>query len=351
VGAISFDDGSGKKAVREKDAPGSTPAGGSSLHRIRIVIRLAVLLLFLFDCTRLVMLYLFGNGLLGFEWGRPQLSAGLSPLGGLFDLSAFFHTGCIDPALPSSMVIVILGLALSLLLKRSFCGWICPVKTVLDGLGMLGSKVFGGLHPSSRLVQVLRAPKTIFALLVIAVAMFLIPSDAIVGLWSAPYWAASDMAVLLVFLKPGLAVICIAAAVMGASLLLGRNVWCEFLCPLGGIYGLVSLASPLTVRRDNEACVNCGACAAACSEHLPVDSSQGSIRALECTGCLECVDACPRKQALRPVLFGRVVLSPIIVPAAVIVIWVGIWLLALACGVWYGTVSLQWAIQAVASAG
>lgn len=349
MSAASLDGGSNKKA--ERNAARSDPARGRAVHRARLVIRLAVLLLFLFDCVRLVVLYLYGNGLLGFEWGRPQLSAGLSPLSGLFDLSVLFHTGRIDPALPASMSIIILGLVLSLLLKRSFCGWICPVKTILDGLGAIGSKLFGGVRVPPRLARVLRAPKTIAALLIIAFAAFLVPSDAIIGLWSAPYWAASDMAVLLVFLKPGLVIVCSAAAVLGASLLLGRNVWCEFLCPLGGIYGLVSLASPVTVQRTDDACVQCGACAAACPEHLSVDISEGSIRALECTGCMECVSACPSKQALHPMLFGRIAIPPIAVPIAVGAIWVAIWLLALFFGIWYGTVSIQWAMQAVASVG
>jgi len=267
VGTASLDDGSDAKA--KQDAAKSGSVERKAVHRARLAIRLAVLVLFLLDCIRLVVLYLYGNGLLGFEWGRPQLSAGLSPLSGLFDLSVLFHTGRIDPTLPASMVIIILGFVLSLVLKRSFCGWICPIKTIFDGLGAIGSKLFGGVRLPPRVVRVLRAPKTIGALIVLAIALFLVPSDAIIGLWSAPYWAASDMAVLLVFLKPGLAVVCIAAAVVGANLLLGRNVWCEFLCPLGGIYGLVSLASPVTVRRTSEACVQCGACAAACAEYLP----------------------------------------------------------------------------------
>ena len=61
--------------------------------------------------------------------------------------------------------------------------------------------------------------------------------------------------------------------------------------------GLVSLASPLRIRRDPERCIDCARCAKACPSSLAVDWLI-TIRSAECTGCLHCVAACPAEGAL-----------------------------------------------------
>ncbi|MGD0800634.1 MAG: 4Fe-4S binding protein [Terracidiphilus sp.] len=49
--------------------------------------------------------------------------------------------------------------------------------------------------------------------------------------------------------------------------------------------GLVSLLSPVKIRRDAEACLDCGKCAKACPACLPVDRLI-QIRSAECNACL-----------------------------------------------------------------
>src|ERR1035437_8790231 len=41
----------------------------------------------------------------------------------------------------------------------------------------------------------------------------------------------------------------------------GQNFWCRYLCPYGALMGLVSLASPLRIRRETSLCIDCGKCA------------------------------------------------------------------------------------------
>ena len=61
--------------------------------------------------------------------------------------------------------------------------------------------------------------------------------------------------------------------------------------------GLVSLASPLRIRREPEVCIDCAKCAKACPAALPVDRLI-TIRSAECLGCMQCVAACPAEGAL-----------------------------------------------------
>jgi ferredoxin len=62
--------------------------------------------------------------------------------------------------------------------------------------------------------------------------------------------------------------------------------------------GIVSIFSPAKIRRDAEACIDCGKCNKACPSHLAVDMLV-QIRSVECTGCMECIAVCPAENALQ----------------------------------------------------
>lgn len=320
------------------------------LHALRTTVRAIVLILFTVDCVRLALLYFWVQGAVDVNFGRPQLSAGLSPLSGLFDLWTWVKTGQVDPALPASMVIVLMGLIMSVFAKRSFCSWMCPVGTLFDALGVVGRRIFPGVHVSPKVQRVIQAPKFVLGLFVIGFVLFLVPTSTILVAWNAPYWRVSDMAVLKLFIQPGAPIAVVGLVVLGLSLLLGRNYWCHGICPLGGIYGIASKASPLVVARDPKACINCKACSKACGAHIAVAESTSPLRTGDCTGCMECVAACPAEGALELRFFKKPV--PLwMVPCAVLVIWIVVWVAAVALGVWYGTVTPEQIIMGMRTLG
>ena len=64
---------------------------------------------------------------------RPEAVAGIIPVGALMSFFLWLKTGVFDAVVPAGIVIIVGALVLSVVFKRGFCGWVCPVGTVLGG--------------------------------------------------------------------------------------------------------------------------------------------------------------------------------------------------------------------------
>ena len=113
----------------------------------------------------------------------------------------------------------------------------------------------------------------------------------------SPFGIVADVKMLNFFRNMGTLGIVVMAALVVLSVLI-QNFWCRFLCPYGALMGIVSIFSPVKIRRDAQACIDCGKCNKACPSQLPVDRLV-QIRSVECTGCMECVAVCPAENALQ----------------------------------------------------
>jgi len=68
--------------------------------------------------------------------------------------------------------------------------------------------------------------------------------------------------------------------------------FCQYLCPLGAIYGWFNRFSLVQVHWERERCTSCGACEKACPVALSVSEIS---RSPECIRCGRCIEACPGK--------------------------------------------------------
>lgn len=66
--------------------------------------------------------------------------------------------------------------------------------------------------------------------------------------------------------------------------------FCQYLCPLGAIYGWFNRFSLVQIHWEKDACVSCGACQRNCPVNLAPEQISVSP---ECIKCGQCIDACP----------------------------------------------------------
>lgn len=164
---------------------------------------------------------------------------------------------------------------------RVFCGWVCPLGTVIDGVGRLRGRWAGVRVPR----KVSRARFWVFGALLGGAA-----AGANFGGWLDPL-AMSFRALHLgrgVWQGSFVAAISLAlvAAAVGLALLAPR-LWCRAVCPLGAALSLPAWLAPYR-RRTGGSCTECGACLGACPMgNTPADSSP-----TRCIGCRRCEASC-----------------------------------------------------------
>ena len=76
-------------------------------------------------------------------FAKPLSPEGFLPIGSLMSLKLWLTTGSWDPWHPAGMVILGAALVVSLALRKSFCGWICPVGSLSEALWRGGRRLFG----------------------------------------------------------------------------------------------------------------------------------------------------------------------------------------------------------------
>ena len=244
----------------------------------------------------------------------------------------------------ASSALALLVLLLSLVFGRAWCGWICPLGTVLDLIPLQSGRKKRSAPAEGwrRLKYILLLTSLAAALLGNLTLLFLDPLTIVQRTLTVSFWPAVDRIVTAVearlyllpafagpisvvdsLLRPALLPVqplYYRDAFLFATIFLGvialnlfaERFWCRYLCPLGGLLGL---ASKLAIfrRRVGEECKGCVLCTDICPTGT-IDPAQGyRSDPGECTLCMNCVDICPRGlNAFRPglSLAGRAPYDP-----------------------------------------
>ncbi len=231
------------------------------------------------------------------QYLRPPGVEGFLPIGALVSLKNWLVNSVFDTIHPAALVIFLSILAMSLLAKKSFCSWLCPVGTLSESSWKFGNRVFGRtFRPWGWLDFSLRTLKYLLLAFFAKLILLDMPGFALQGFLKAPYWAVSDVKMLHFFTNLSTTAITVVLLLTVLSLLI-KNFWCRYLCPYGALLGLLSVLSPLKIRRSEAHCTHCGNCTRVCPSRLEIHTRK-AVWSPECTGCLTCADNCPEAQAL-----------------------------------------------------
>ncbi len=260
----------------------------------------------------------------GQSWNlsRPAGVEGWLPIAGLMNLKLFLVTGRIPAIHPAAMFLLLAFLSMSVLFRKSFCSWLCPIGTLAEALWKFGLRILKSNWVLPRWMDIpLRGLKyLLFGFFLYAVLGM--PAETIEAFFAGPYGLVADVKMLNFFRHLGQTAAITIAVIFGLSFLY-RNFWCRYLCPYGALLGLASLLSPAKIRRNPNRCIDCTKCAGACPSLLPVDRLV-TIRSAECTACLECVAVCPAEDALEFSFPNKRRIQPWGLAAAITLLFLGL---------------------------
>ncbi|MBN2625601.1 MAG: 4Fe-4S binding protein [Spirochaetales bacterium] len=192
--------------------------------------------------------------------------------------------------------IMIMALMASSLLFGAFhCGWICPFGYLQEMLGLLGRKLRLPLitvpGKIDRFLRFFRYILMALSFLGLGIVYFLnTPFTATMGFLSGSAGAVTG----------GI------GALWGSFLVLSlftERAFCRYICAEGARHGILSMARIVTIKRDGDSCIDCGACDRACPMGITV-SAVKQVRNGQCINCFECLQACPMNKKSKTLSYG-----------------------------------------------
>ncbi len=274
---------------------------------------------------------------------RPPSVDAFLPIGGLMAFKYFLVSGIVDPVHPSGFIMFVAVLGVSLVLKKGFCGWICPIGTVSQYIWMAGEKIFGRNFRITGYTDIsLRSLKYILLGMFVFLIGIAMPTAMMALFFIGDYYKVVDVRMMKFFTEMTTLTTWVLIG-LGILSLLVKNFWCRYLCPYGALAGLLSRLSPLKIKRNEEKCTHCHACTKHCPTQIDVEAKT-LVKSAECFGCLTCVSRCRAEGALElRVKAGKkeAVVKPWVFPVALVALFYLVIGIGVLTGNWHSKVPYE----------
>lgn len=210
------------------------------------------------------------------------------PFGGVESAFTYVTEGNMTCSLGVSNFFILGGVVVSLILvRRAFCGYVCPIGTISNWIGdtskWLGIKRLQVPTPLDRVLSLLKYP-------VLCIILYF-------GWQAGELLFRAYCPAYAMLSRHGEDITFWAYVVAGLILLTSVFIsipFCRWLCPLAAVMNPLSRLGFTRIKRNADACIDCGLCRRACPMDIPVDTLP-QVTAARCISCFQCTDACPKK--------------------------------------------------------
>ncbi len=184
----------------------------------------------------------------------------------------------------------------TLFIGRRFCGYVCPLGTVVEYLNYLNpfrKKQARKMIPPN-IEKTLRVGKYIILILTAILALFL---------YSFYYFQLCPVMLATLSTEFTLSGIAVLLIIVSGSIMI-RRFWCRYLCPYAAFMncfqfiGKLLRIKPSRIYRNLEVCTDCHCCEYNCQMNIII-TDQEYIDDYNCIYCLNCIKACPKDQCLK----------------------------------------------------
>jgi polyferredoxin len=327
----------GKKIFDIKEYKSQT-SGYKNSPKIRLAVQLFFLVITLYTGWRFIRFvdYLQSGGA---EVTRPPGVEAFLPISSLMSLKYWVLSGDFNSIHPAGLVLFLAFVAMGLLLRRSFCSWVCPVGLLSEYLWKGGRRLFGKNIKLPRWLDYpLRSLKYLI-LIFFAWGIFMdMGASDLQAFLYGDYNRVADIKMMLFFAHISTFSLVVILVLMLLSMVI-KNFWCRYLCPYGALMGFLGLFSPAKITRNPDTCTDCLACTEACPANIIVHKKK-RIHSDECTACLTCTSVCPEPDTLSPQVYRqKKPFSALKVAAMILIIYFLFMGIARMTGHWQNSIS------------
>ena len=231
-----------------------------------------------------------------------------------------------------SLAILTVLLLITLFFGRIYCSTLCPLGTFQDIVRRIANLF--KTKKQRRLDYAKPHNCWRYGILTLTVALFIAGSSTLI-LWLDPYsnygrivgnllkplvvlgnnllsYIRSSVPVFTMNEITGAAVLTAAViflSVTGFSAFRGR-LWCNTMCPVGSLLGIISRYSIFRLGIDKGACTNCTLCEKQCKSQC-IDIKVQQIDSSRCIQCMDCMQVCKSNAISHKYLFTKNTREPV----------------------------------------